>query len=287
MAFALLKPIKHDVYPFIDPAQNLKEAAPGKTVLVTGAGTGIGRGIATSFAQAGASCLILAARRTEPWKRLKQASPNLRQNAKSLSPAALMSRTLHRWKRSISGFAAVADSDPESWCRTVDVDLKGPYYVARTYIRALRSTGKKLRGFIINVTSNNAWRYISGLSSYAAAKIGLNALSEYIDKEGVAEAASGDDRPEVRCVAMHPGGVYSEMVERGVAAGDMPEAIVPLLIDQPALPGGTAVYLSTERAEFLYGRFVSATWDMEELENLKERVVKEDLLRSRVLGVNV
>jgi hypothetical protein len=58
------------------------------------------------------------------------------------------------------------------------------------------------------------------------------------------------------------------------------------MIDKPALPGSTAVYLSTERAEFLMGRYVLATWDMEELEKHKERVVKEDLLMSRVLGVS-
>ena len=56
---------------------------------------------------------------------------------------------------------------------------------------------------------------------------------------------------------MHPGGVLTELA----SADDLPEAIRSILIDTPALPGGTAVYLSTDRARFLMGRFVPATWD--------------------------
>ena len=80
---------------------------------------------------------------------------------------------------------------------------------------------------------------------------------------------------------MHPGGVLTEMA----SAGDLPESIKRILIDTPALPGGTAVYLSTERARFLMGRFVPATWDMEKLEHERERIEEEDLLKTRVLGV--
>lgn len=80
---------------------------------------------------------------------------------------------------------------------------------------------------------------------------------------------------------MHPGGVLTELA----SADDLPEAIRRILIDKPALPGGTAVYLSTDRARFLMGRFVPATWDMEELEKKRARIEKEDLLRTRVIGM--
>jgi hypothetical protein len=48
------------------------------------------------------------------------------------------------------------------------------------------------------------------------------------------------------------------------------------------LPGGTAVYLSLKRADFLGGRFVVSNWDMEELEKLKDKIVAEDLLKMRI-----
>jgi hypothetical protein len=36
----------------------------------------------------------------------------------------------------------------------------------------------------------------------------------------------------------------------------------------------------------LSGRFINAQWDMEELEKYEDRIVKEDLLKMRVLGID-
>ena len=48
------------------------------------------------------------------------------------------------------------------------------------------------------------------------------------------------------------------------------------------LAAGTALYLSTPRAEFLAGRFVYSNWDMEEVEKFKDEIVSGDLLVSRI-----
>ena len=82
-------------------------------------------------------------------------------------------------------------------------------------------------------------------------------------------------------MAVHPGGVLTELADRT----NIPENFRKLMTAKPALAVGTAVYLTTGRATFLMGRFVSAKWDMAELEKMKERIVKKDLLRSRVLSV--
>jgi len=37
-----IKPTRHDVYDFISPTAGTKDAALGKAVLITGAGSGIG-----------------------------------------------------------------------------------------------------------------------------------------------------------------------------------------------------------------------------------------------------
>lgn len=48
------------------------------------------------------------------------------------------------------------------------------------------------------------------------------------------------------------------------------------------LAAGTALYLSSQRAAFLNGRFVYANWNMEQLEGLQEQIVRDDLLKSRI-----
>jgi hypothetical protein len=45
----------------------------------------------------------------------------------------------------------------------------------------------------------------------------------------------------------------------------------------------TAVYLASERSEYLRGRYISANWDMQELERRKEEILGRNLLKVRIL----
>ncbi|KAI6880508.1 hypothetical protein KC360_g7209 [Hortaea werneckii] len=314
MSSSLLQPTHHDLYPFIDPSPpsgQLAGATKGKSILITGAGSGIGRAIAEAFALAGAERLFLVGRREaglrdggEDWGEgggedvegvfaSYFGSDGPSEGKRFPPPDILVSNA------GTSGATEnIADSDPDMWWRDVEVNLKGTYLVARRYIRALREyygtstaaegrrrTDGKVEGRIINVSSNASWRYVPGRSSYAASKLAINSLTEYLDGEGkggVVDSASSQSQNKVtiRSVALHPGGVDTDL------AATLPEHVRKrILIDKPELAAGTCVYLSLPRADFLMGRFVNCTWDMEELENYREKVESQDLLKSKVVGM--
>ncbi|KAH6615113.1 hypothetical protein C7974DRAFT_59461 [Boeremia exigua] len=70
----LTKTLHHTVYPAISPSNPLN-SAHGKTVVISGGASGIGYGIAQSFAAAGAATVVIIARRQAP---LDEASTKLR-----------------------------------------------------------------------------------------------------------------------------------------------------------------------------------------------------------------
>lgn len=170
----------------------------------------------------------------------------------------------------------IATSDPELVAQEIDINVKGPYFIARAYAEAAKKSDKD--GCLINVSSESSWRFIPKCSTYAMTKVSTNILTEHLQQE---QATSGG---RIRSVAMHPGGVITELGGMSSPDADFPDWIKKLLIDKPPLPGGTAVYLSTDRARYLMGRYVPAVADMEELEKLKDKIVEEDLFKERVLG---
>lgn len=96
---------------------------------------------------------------------------------------------------------------------------------------------------------------IPAVSSYNMSKITVNQLSAFVSAEN----------PNVSAVAVHPGIVKTDMVIR------MFERFAK---DSPALVGGLAVWLSTEKAEFLRGKYVESYWSVDDLIAKKEDIVK-------------
>ena len=78
--------------------------------------------------------------------------------------------------------------------------------------------------------------------------------------------------------ALHPGAVVTPQTKNH--AGDAWKGI---LADDEGLAGAFCVWLSKEKREWLSGRFVSCNWDVEELEDMREKIVKGDLLKYRMV----
>ena len=67
-----------------------------------------------------------------------------------------------------------------------------------------------------------------------------------------------------------------------VLAKNMPEELHALLVDEPELAAGFAVWLCSGKADWARGRYVSCNWDVDESAQLKDRIIQDDLLVNRM-----
>ncbi len=80
--------------------------------------------------------------------------------------------------------------------------------------------------------------------------------------------------------AVHPGAVVTPQTQNhSLGKGDVWDA---LLNDTVDLCGGWLTWLTKERRDWLSGRYLSVTWDVDELAAKEEQIVKEDLLKFRM-----
>lgn len=166
-----------------------------RTVLVTGAGTGIGRAMARGFAGGGAR-VALVSRRVE---KLEEAAAGLiaerviccgcdvadreavDETVRKVTDCFGPLDVLVNNAGSNSKRRSIAEVDPEDWERMVGVNLSGAFYMARAVLPGMRA---RKGGLIINVASIAGLRasLVSGVA-YSASKRGLVSLNHSINEE--------------------------------------------------------------------------------------------------------
>jgi short-subunit dehydrogenase len=163
-----------------------------KVVIITGASAGIGAAAAQAFAAAGAR-LVLAARSSAPLERLAASLPGPAMAVPTdvADPAqcrGLVGRAMAAHGRvdilinnaGVGLAGPVEELAPADLQRAMAVDLLGPLYLAQAAAPIMRRQG---RGQIINVSSVLAAQPLPYLGGYAAAKAGLERMSEALRME--------------------------------------------------------------------------------------------------------
>jgi NAD(P)-dependent dehydrogenase (short-subunit alcohol dehydrogenase family) len=291
----LIEAKRHDVYPFIDPNSNLTGAAAGRNVLVIGAGSGIGKAIALAFAETGASHVVITGRREKNLEDVKasieQAYPQTYVHAiaadasktssvdelfAKIKDAGIELDVLVNSQGQRTCRSRIIDADPDAWWDDYESMVKSPFLTTRAFLRSLKKPDTRPSTptrAVINVGSAAAYWRLPLQTAYAPVKAALARLTEYTALEN----------PElgVQAIAYHPGGVANTDLTKGAAPWMM-----QYYTETPELAAMVAVYLSTPRAEYLNGRQIDATWDLEELEGLKDRIVKDDLFKMSLLGAD-
>ena len=190
----------------------------GKTVLVTGASSGIGRAAALAFGREG-SRLVVCARREE---RLNEVIDELKAAGVETHGFLLDVRDRSAVNRAIAalpeewrtidvlvnnaglsrGLAKVYEDDPENWEEMIDTNVRGLLYVTRALVPGMVERG---RGHVINMGSTAGYITYANGAVYCATKAAEKAISEglKIDLMGTA----------VRVTSIDPGMVETEFSE--------------------------------------------------------------------------
>ena len=171
----------------------------GRTVLVTGASSGIGRETALAFAAAGAN-VVLVARRASVLAKVAAESRKL--GAATLVAAADVTQAASvasAFRKAVKRFGGVdvvvnnagimipsqvVDLRAADLQRMLDVNLIGALHVMQEAVQVMRRQG---RGHIVNVGSLAGRRGFSPLGGYCATKFALVGLTEALRTELVGE----------------------------------------------------------------------------------------------------
>ncbi|KAK9311469.1 hypothetical protein V1522DRAFT_358573 [Lipomyces starkeyi] len=276
------KNVYRDVYPSVDPTSPALSQA-GKIVVITGASRGIGKyGFAVAFAKANAKAIVITARNTATLKETEEEIRKVNKKVEVLRVALEITneesvKNLFEQVKNKFGTvdvlvnnAGVLNSDGQQirtaslsdWWGDFEVNVKGYMLVAKYFLQVL---GTEKKGTVIGLTSGAGLIIMPGISAYSIAKLGNLQLSVYISAEN----------PNVTTVAFHPGIVMTDMVT---------ESFKPFAKDTAALAGGVVVWLATDAASFMNGRYMTTNWSVDELIAKKEEIVSKDLLKIKMSG---
>ncbi|MBN2040799.1 MAG: SDR family oxidoreductase [Spirochaetes bacterium] len=243
----------------------------GKMAIITGGGTGIGAATTRRFIAEGAKVCI-AGRRENVLQELVKSLPS--DTGVMCKGDVSEPRDIERIIRTALDFGgridilvnnagmgtggSVTDADLDEWRKTLEVNLIGPFLLMRGAIPHMKKNGG---GSIVNISSLASLRGIGGLSAYCTSKAGLNMMTQ--------QAAIDFGEDKIRCNAICPGFVFSEMVEKGY--GQMAKDLntdLNTLMDKvfreipsrhPAQPeevAGICAFLASDDASYITGTVI-------------------------------
>jgi NADP-dependent 3-hydroxy acid dehydrogenase YdfG len=242
-----------DAVPF-DPNGSEPAAGPlaGQVAVVTGASSGIGRGIVSALVAAGCH-VAMGARRVEELERTKEI---VMQECPGTASKALIVKTdvtqlsevqtlVEKAEQSLGPvdilvncagvmyFTLMKNVQMEEWERTVDVNCKGTMYGIGAILPSMLSRGK---GHIVNITSDAGRKAFAGLGIYSGSKFFVEAVSQSLRAE---TASSG-----LRVTCIQPGNVETPLLATSTDTDALKEFGEPTgaKVLEPADIGRAVVY---------------------------------------------
>ena len=242
----------------------------GKVALVTGAGRGIGRGIAEVFAAEGADVAVndlteaedvvqalrATGRRAIAVKadvaRRADVKPMIDRVWQELGPIDILVN--NAGIETIVPFLELTD---EQWTRLVDVNLRGAWLCSQVFCQRALAEGRR-KGSIVNIGSIQAAKVLPGRTHYAPTKLGLEALTRNMSAEVTPQG--------IRVNCIHPGLIDTPMTSWVMNdAVVLPQVLAQISLGRAGAPreiGTVAAFFASDEASYLTGQsiFVDGGW---------------------------
>ncbi len=236
----------------------------GKTALVTGASSGLGRHFARLLAREGAR-VVVAARRLDA---LSALADEIGGQGGTCIPVAMdvtvpeaVATAFRQIERELAGplsilvnnagvaqTRAALDLDASEWAQVIQPNLTGAFLVAQQAARMMRHGG----GTIVNVASILGERVSKGLAAYAASKAGLIQLTKALALEWAPL--------DIRVNALAPGYIETDL-NRDFFASDAGQRLVSRIpqkrLGQMHDLDGPLLLLCSDQSRYMTGAVIA------------------------------
>jgi 3-oxoacyl-[acyl-carrier protein] reductase len=233
----------------------------GRTALVTGAATGIGRAIALAFSHAGAAVVVNHLGRAAEAAALVHEIHRVGGRGWAIEADVSLSADVARLKVQADEICGAVDvlvnnagiiqekpflaTTEDDWDRMLAIDLKSVFLMSRAFLPGMVARG---RGIIINIASDLALLGREHFAPYCAAKAGVVGLTRSLAREFA---------PAIRVNAIAPGPVSTAMVSPGAMSPqwlDKELDIPQRRIAEPQEIAATALFLASDLSRFYCGQ---------------------------------
>lgn len=218
------KAFHHEPYAAISPTRP-ELSTKGKSVVITGGGTGIGAAIALAFAQSGASNIALLGRTEATLLNTKRAvnaahpETNVHVITADVSNEESVQAAIGKFASSVgkkldilvanAGVlpdpGSLLESDASLWWSGYEINVKGQFNLVRAFV----PLAEKNATIIGLTTSVLHFPFVPGSSSYHGSKLAATKIFDYLHFEN----------PELRVLQFHPGVVLTDMSQKSFDTG--------------------------------------------------------------------